>query len=148
MRVSLFFILIIAFPSCFLFNQFRKDSFSFSENGVQKNYTTVVPKGFSKAEKKFDSSGNEAQFYYYPDGTSLYFVKLVDTSVQYQPINYLENQPKEIYNTIFYKRFDSVERYWRETRFDNYKLGYRSAKKGEDWKFDSAINYFSIHLRN
>jgi hypothetical protein len=142
-----FFILITVCQSCFLFPKFKKESFSFNEKGQQKNFTVVIPKGFSKSEKRMDSSGNEEQFYYYPGGTSLYFVRVVDTAVQYQPINYELNIPKEIYSTVFFKRIDSANRLWRETRFSNYKLGYRSAEKGEDWKFDSAINYFSIHLR-
>ena len=65
-------------------------------------YTVVIPKGVKRKEIRTDSAGNEAQFYYYADGAVLYFVKLKDTNVQYQPINYDENAPKELYHTIIF----------------------------------------------
>ena len=114
------------------------------EDGRQKTYTVMVPKGFKRTESTTDSLGNEQHLYYYSGGTRLYFVRVKDSAAQYQPINYAVNLPKNIYNTTYYKGIDSSYRYWRESRFGNYRLGYYAAEAGEDWKFDSALNYFSL----
>ena len=144
MKFLYFGVLTLLCQSCFLFGQFKKDRVAFTEDGVQKNYTIIVPKRFNKTENRVDSSGNEEHYYSYPDGTLLYFVRAADTSVPYQPINYGVNLPKQLYGTLFFKGLDSTDHYWRETRFGPYKLGYYAAKPGEDWKFDSALNYFTL----
>jgi hypothetical protein len=148
MKLFLFLGLALVFSSCFLLSDFKKERLTFTENGVSKNYTVVVPKGAKKTQRRVDSSGNEEMYYHYSNGTTLYFVKVVDTNLHYLPIDYETNLPKSIYNTLFFKGVDSSNTYyWRETRFDHYKLGYLDAERGEEWKFDSAINYFSLHLR-
>jgi hypothetical protein len=145
MKLFLFSLVIVIFSSCFLFGKFKKNRISFEENGVSKSYQVLIPKGFKTTKKKTDTAGNEAQFYYYADGAVLYFAKARDTTVQYQVINYDENLPRELYNTIFFKGVDDdYEHYWRETRFGIYKIGYLHVDEGEDWKFDSAINYFTL----
>jgi hypothetical protein len=144
MKILYLFLLVILLESCFLFGKFKKDQLSFTENGKPVAYTVVIPKKFASHKSSTDSSGNQMVFYHYPDGTTLYFVRAADTSIQYQPINYALNIPKALYNTIFFKGIDSNGAYWRETRYGIYKIGYYGASPGEDWKFDSALNYFTL----
>jgi hypothetical protein len=141
----LFASIAILFSSCFLFRDLKKDRFSISRDGIEKSYTVVVPKGVKRKEKKTDSLGNVAQFYYYADGAVLYFADMKDTTASYQAINYEDNVPKEMYNSLFFKGIDgSYDHFWRETRFGNYRVGYYKVDTDEDWKFDSAVNYFTL----
>jgi hypothetical protein len=141
-----FFLLMICFSSCFLFSDLKKTNLSFSENGTKHLVNVVVPRKYSKTEIRTDSAGNQVHYFLYPGGAELYFAFLKDTTTELQAINYVENIPKELYQTIFYKGVDSVNHYWRETRFNNYKAGYRNVEEGDDGTFDSAVNYFSLHL--
>jgi hypothetical protein len=141
-----FFLLMVFCSSCFLFSDLKKANFSFSENGTKHLVNVVVPKKYSKAETRFDSVGNQVHYFLYSGGAELYFAFLKDTTTELQTINYPDNIPKELYQTIFYKGVDSTNRYWRETRFKSYKVGYRNVEEGDDGTFDSAINYFSLHL--
>lgn len=141
-----FFLLTLLCNSCFLFSDFKKTNFSFSENGTKHSVNVVVPKKYSKKETRIDSAGNQVHYFLYPGGTELYFAFLKDTTTELQAIDYAENIPKELYQTIFYKGVDSTNHYWRETRFNNYKAGYKNVEEEEDGTFDSAINYFSLHL--
>jgi hypothetical protein len=142
-----FFLLTVVCSSCFLFSHLKRTHFSFSENGAKHSVNAVVPKKYSKTETSIDSSGNQVHYFLYPGGAELYFALLKDTTVELQTINYEENIPKELYQTLFYKGIDSTNHYWRETRFGNYKAGYKNVDEGEDDVFDSSINYFSLHLK-
>ena len=141
-----FFLLMTWCSSCFLFRDFKKASFSFSENGTKHSVNIVVPKKYSKTETRTDSAGNQVHYFLYPGGAQLYFAQLKDTTIELQTINYADNIPKELYQTIFYKGVDSANHYWRETRFNNYRAGYRNVEEGNDGTFDSAINYFTLYL--
>ena len=141
-----FFLLMMFCNSCFLFSDLKKTNFSFSENGTIHSIKAVVPKKYSKTETRIDSTGNQVQYFLYPGGAQLYFAFLNDTNTQLQTINYEENIPKELYNTIYFKGIDSSNLYWRETKFANYKAGYRNVESDDEGTFDSAINYFSLHL--
>lgn len=140
------FILII-FNSCFLFRDFRRSHFSFSDNGQSRPVEVVVPKGYSRTESKTDSAGNQVQFYYYSGGAVLYFALMKDTAAELQPINYDLNIPRQLYQTLYFKGLDSADRYWRETRFNHYRAGYKNVEEGEDGNFDSSLNYFSRHVK-
>jgi hypothetical protein len=146
MRGFVLLLVSVMFNSCFLFSGLKKTSFSFSENGQDQSVSTVVPKKFNKSETKIDSLGNQVRYYFYPDGAVLYFASLKDTSMQIQPINYDLNIPKELYHTVFVKGIDSANRYWRETRFRNYRAGYKNVEGEDDGNFDSSINYFTLHM--
>jgi hypothetical protein len=141
-----FFLLMVVCSSCFLFSRLKRTQFSFSENGVRHSVKAVVPKRYSKTETRIDSAGNQLHYFLYSGGAELYFALLKDTTTELQTINYAENIPKTLYQTIFYKGVDSTNRYWRETRFNNYKAGYRNVEEGDDGTFDSAINYFSLQV--
>ncbi len=140
-------LLLLACQSCFLFPKFRKDQINFTENGLQKNYRVVVPKGYNQKEKITGATGNQEIYYHYPGGAVLYFAHVTDTAYQYQPINYQVNMPKELYHALFYKGIDSTySYYWRENRVGDYKIGYIKAAAGDEWRFDSALNYFSLRI--
>lgn len=141
-----FFLLMVFCSSCFLFRDLKKANFSFSENGTTHSIKAVVPKKYSKKETRIDSVGNQVQYFLYPNGSELYFAFLKDTTKQLQTINYEENIPKELYNTIYVKGMDSSNLYWRETKFANYKAGYKNVEGDDEGNFDSAINYFTLHL--
>jgi hypothetical protein len=147
MKLIAFLLLMLVCNSCFLLSDFKKTRFSFSHND-KGSVKLPVPKKFSKSELKTDSSGNQVQYYFYSDGPVLYFAFLKDTSTQLQPINYDLNVPREVYQTIYFKGLDSSYRYWRETRFGNYKAGYKNVIEGDDGKFDSSINYFSLKMNH
>lgn len=143
MRMLAFFVVALVCPSCFLFSDFRRSSFSYSKNGSSYTTSLVVPKGYKRTDRQVDSAGNLVNYFYYPGEAVLYFAVLTDTSKQYQPINYSANIPRELYNATFYKGSDSSFRYWRENRFDHFRAGYRNVE--DDAVFDSSLNYFSLH---
>jgi hypothetical protein len=144
MRAFILLLISIIFNSCFLFSRLKKTNFSFSENGQDQVVNAVVPKKFNKAETEIDSLGNQVRYFFYPDGAVLYFASLKDTSTQIQAIDYDWNIPKELYHTVYVKGIDSTNRYWRETKFGNYKAGYKNVEGGDDGNFDSSINYFTL----
>ena len=148
MRVVLLFLLVFFFNSCFLFKDLKRTRFSFTENGKEVPVDAVVPKKYNKTESQTDSVGNQIQYYYYSNGSVLYFALMKDTSSELQSINYDLNIPKPLYHTIYFKGFDSTGHYWRETRFDHYRAGYKKVEEGEDGNFDSSLNYFSLHLKH
>ena len=137
--------IVFALQSCSIFGKYRRSDFTYTANGEANTVKLVVPKGYSRTEVKKDAAGNEVKYYYYSGGTQLYFAHLADTSFELQPIQYDLNIPRELYNTIYFKGIDSNGRYWRETRFDQFKSGYYLVKRGRDGRFDSSMNYFSLH---
>lgn len=139
----MFAILVLGLSSCFLLSNFKKGSFSYSADGVSRAVPLVVPKGFNRVEQVTDAAtGNQEVFYRYPGKALLYFVVAQDTSKEYQWIDYRLNVPQAIYGGRFYKGIDSSDLYWRETRAGKYRAGYVNIRRGDDWEFDSAVNYF------
>jgi hypothetical protein len=143
MKFIALFVLMIVCHSCFLFSDFKKTRISLPERSVK----TIVPKKFDKSRAVTDSLGNRVQYYYYPDGSVLYFALLKDTSTQLQTINYADHVPKELYHTIYYKGLDSSNYFWRDSRFGNYRAGYKNVDGEDEWNFDSSINYFTLHVK-
>jgi hypothetical protein len=148
MKLFLFLFTAVILSSCFLFSNFRRSSFSYSGNGTSQTVPLVVPKGYNKIERQTDSAtGNEEIYYRYPGKAVLYFVVAKDTTKEYQRINYELNVPQPIYTGRFYKGVDSSDLYWRETRMGFYRAGYYNIERGDDWEFDSAVNYFMRRVR-
>jgi hypothetical protein len=136
-------LLMIGCQSCFLFSDLKKTKIALPGRTVK----IVVPKKFNKSQLQIDSLGNMVQYYYYGDGSVLYFASLKDTSRELQTINYHDNIAKELYNTSYYKGLDSSNYFWRETRFGSYRAGYRNIDADDEGNFDSSINYFSLHVK-
>jgi hypothetical protein len=143
MKFIALFILMIVCQSCFLFSDFKKTKIALPGRTVK----IVVPKKFNKSQIQTDSLGNMVLYYYYSDGSVLYFASLNDTSVELQTINYTDNIPKELYNTLFYKGLDSSKYFWRESRFGKYRAGYKNIDAEDEGNFDSSINYFTLHVK-
>jgi hypothetical protein len=143
MKFIALFIFMIVCQSCFLFSDFKKTKIALPGRTVK----IVVPKKFNKSQIHTDSLGNMVLYYYYSDGSVLYFASLNDTSVELQTINYTDNIPKELYNTLFYKGLDSSKYFWRESRFGKYRAGYKNIDAEDEGNFDSSINYFTLHVK-
>ncbi|MGZ3950268.1 MAG: hypothetical protein ACXVBZ_02680 [Flavisolibacter sp.] len=143
MRSIALFLSIIVCQSCFHFTDFKKTRLSLPGHSMK----TVVPKKFNRSQVETDSLGNLLNYYYYPDGSVLYFASLKDTTTQLQPIVYVNNIPKELYHTRFFKGLDSTGHFWRETRFGSFRAGYKNVNGENETNFDSSINYFSLRMK-
>jgi hypothetical protein len=137
---------LVSLSSCFLFSDFSKRKISYSDTLPGQSIPVIIPRKFNSSANSVDSSGNEAAFFHYRNGAVLYFAKMNDTTASYQYINYDMNIPKTLYQSLYFKGVDSNGRYWRETRFGNYKAGYYGVNEDRDGVFDSSLNYF--HLRS
>src|SRR5215210_3347279 len=145
-RFGIFFLMILL-HSCSLFDGFRKGSFTYTENGVQKTTSLMVPKKYNRVERTKDSAGNEQQTYHYPGGAFLYFARTKDSLKELQPIDPDDNIPRILYGSEFFKGIDSNNLYWRENRKYPFRSGYRFVHFGNDWRFDSSLNYFTLHVK-
>lgn len=129
-------------PSCFITNPYRKQEFSFNEEGTNYSIPFIVPRGFKKKWSSIDEKGNTIQTYSYKDGSVFYFSHMKDSSVDMQPIMYEENHPHKSHHTnaIIYKGIDKNMLYYREVRQGKYWMGYRFVDSDDEYKFDSATN--------
>ena len=135
----LWILLVVSCASCSLFDGMKKNSFSYNESHI---LPLVVPKGFKKSELKTDAAGNKTRVFSYGDGSSLYFY-YGDSTKEYQPIDTLMNIPK-FYpeNVLFFKGQDNCNGlFWRESRFRNFRFGYKNFSANREGWFDSSVNY-------
>lgn len=148
MRCIAFIFVTIICNSCFLFSDFRKTRLLFLENEDAHSVLALIPKKSGRSETKIDSAGNQLHYYFYQGGAVLYFALLKDTTTQLQQIHYELNIPKQAFQAVYFKGIDSSNFYWRETRFGNYRAGYKNVKEDGEGTFDSSLNYFSLHMRH
>jgi hypothetical protein len=139
----MFFILVFSLSSCFLFDPFKRSSIRFRD---REEFHLVVPRRYVRTELKTDSAGNQVKYYYYGDGSILYFAELKDTSTEFQAIDYSMNLPKELYGSMYFKGVNEKGNYWRESRIGNFKAGYYEVDSDRDGSFDSSVNNFTIHF--
>ena len=135
MKYSLF-LLLIAVSSCSLFDGMRKKSFAYDEG---QSLPLVIPKGFSKTELKTDSAGNKTKLFSYGDGAALYFY-YGDTEIAIDTTMHIS----KFYpgNVQYYKGQDSSNGlFWRESRYKNFRFGYRNIATEKEGMFDSSVNY-------
>lgn len=133
------FLILIVFASCSLFDGMKKNSFAYDDGQVLPLF---VPKGFKKAELKTDKSGNKTRLFSYSDGSALYFY-YGDTS-QYVLDTSMHISKFYPDNVQFFKGQDSSNRlFWRESRFKNFRFGYRNVSIAREPYFDSSVNYAS-----
>jgi hypothetical protein len=138
------FVSLVAFSSCFLFRDFRKTKFTYSQNGQTATIPLVVPKGFLKQER-VDTAGVSLQTFYYTNGAMLYAAYVTDTATTLQPINERLHEPQ--YHRLggrVYKGQDSLELFYREIRQGHLRFGYRHVPNDWEWQFDSATNFASL----
>lgn len=141
------FFLMMVFSSCFLFKDYRKKEFSYSNNGQTAVLPIIVPKGYVK-EEKADSAGVRVHSFHYNGGAILYTAYLTDTSVQLHPINQVLHQPlvHRLGGTV-YKGQDENHLYYREIRQGPFRFGYRYVSGIFELQFDSATNHASLQKK-
>ena len=132
-------LLVIGFASCSLFDEMRKSSFTY-KNG--KSLSLFVPKRFTKLKLQTDSAGNRIQVFQYSNGGELYFY-YGDSTNEYFPIDTSMHIAKYYPEVVqFYKGQDSNNGlFWRESRYGNFRFGYRNVSIDKEGWFDSSINY-------
>lgn len=133
------FLLLVVFASCSLFDGMRKNSFVYDDG---KMLSLNVPKGYNKVELKTDSEGNKTRLFSYGNGGTLYFY-FGDTTKEYQAVDTAMHIPKYYpVNVKFYKAQDSSNGlFWRESSYKNFRFGYKNISIQREGVFDSAINY-------
>ena len=135
-------LLMIGFASCSLFDGMRKKSFVYDEGQVLPLF---VPKGFKKAELKTDSAGNKTRLFSYSDGGALYFYYGDTTHYTFDTAMHIS----KFYpgNVQFFKSQDSSNGlFWRESRYKNFRFGYRNVSIEREADFDSSVNYAAWQL--
>ena len=136
---KLLFFFLIGCASCSLFDGMRKNSFVYADG---QTLPLVVPKGFRKANVQTDAAGNRIEVFSYAGGGTLYFY-YGDTIKEYQPIDTSMHIGK-FYpeNVLFYKGQDNRNGlFWRESRFRNFRFGYKNVSANREGWFDSSVNY-------
>ena len=136
---KLWILLLVGCGSCSLFDGMRKNSFAYDEGQI---LPLVVPKGFRKADIQTDASGNKTQIFSYANGGELYFY-FGDTTKQYLSIDTAMNIPKYYpENVAFYKGQDNGNGlFWRESKYKNFRFGYKNVSADREGWFDSSVNY-------
>ena len=139
--------LVIMCNSCFLFKDYRKKEFAYNVNGQNTVMPIIVPKGYSKADRK-DTAGISLYTFYYPGGSFFYAAHLVDTTYELQSINKVIHQPLiHRLGGQVYKGQDKNELFYREIRQGNMRFGYRYVPLYLEHLFDSATNFASLQKR-
>ena len=141
---KLLFLLLIGCTSCSLFDGMKKRSFEYDNSQF---LPLLVPKGYKKAEVQTDSAGNKLHLFSYANDASLYFA-FGDSTKEYQPIDTTMNIAK-FYpgNVLFYKGQDPNNRlFWRESRYKNFRFGYRNISTERESAFDSSLNYAASQI--
>ena len=136
---KLLFLLVIGCASCSLFDGMKKRSFEYDNAQI---LPLLVPKGYKKAEVQTDAKGNKVHLFSYANDASLYFA-FGDTTKEYQPIDTTMNIAK-FYpaHVLLYKGQNSNNKlFWRESRYKNFRFGYRNISSEKESAFDSSVNY-------
>lgn len=145
-KIILFFSISFSLSSCFLFQEYQKETFSYDGANNQRNTVAViVPKGYNRATYNIDSSGNTKRIYEYGGGTFLYVGYLKDTSNKFQTIDESNALPHEHpLGGWVYKGVDHGLKFWREIRRGGFVLGYKNVSLEQEPYFDSATNFISL----
>ncbi|HVF97691.1 MAG TPA: hypothetical protein VM871_10230 [Flavisolibacter sp.] len=141
MRLIYFVVLTIVLSSCFLFKDYRKKEFAYTQAGQQKTLFLIAPKGYVKEEVK-DTAGIRLHTFQYPGGALLYAAYLTDTTYELQSYNKDLHQPiAHGQGGLVYKGQEGSESFYREIRQGNFRFGYRGVPRVNETFFDSATNY-------
>lgn len=140
-RTAFLLLLTTALNACFLFKDYKKKEFAYTQNAQAQILPIIVPKGYVKEEAK-DTAGIRLYTFHYPDGALLYAAYLTDTTYELQSFNKALHQPKPIgINGLVYKGQDADDLFYREIRQGNLRFGYRNVPAIHETYFDSATNY-------
>ncbi|HEV7331756.1 MAG TPA: hypothetical protein VGN63_12025 [Flavisolibacter sp.] len=144
------FVLLVAFYSCFLFRDYKREEFTYTQQGARTTVPLVVPRGFVK-EESVDTAGVFLKTFYYGNGAMLYAAYVTDTATMLQPINNRVHQPQyHRLGGLVYKGQDQNELFYREIQQGHLRFGYRKVPRDWELLFDSATNHASLqknHLR-
>ena len=147
MRILCFFIVTIGLNACFLFKDYKRKDFAYTQNGEAKSMSFLVPKGYVKEEAK-DTAGIFLHSFLYPGGTTLYAAYLTDTTYELQSFNKSVHQPLMLpQGGLVYKGQDSMDLFYREIRQGHLRFGYRNVPSANEVFFDSATNYAAQQVR-
>lgn len=138
------FILATAFSSCFFFKDYKKTSFTYSQNGTATTVPLVVPRGFVKVEN-VDTAGVLLKTFYYDNGALMYAAYVDDTTTLLQPIDKRLHEPQyHQLGGLVYKGQDRNELFYREIQQGRLRFGYRLVPSAWELLFDSATNHASL----
>ena len=137
-------VLMAVFSSCFLFKDYKKSTFTYSQNGVTTIVPLVVPRGFVKVEN-VDTAGVLLKTFYYENGAMLYAAHVTDTTTLLQPINIRLHEPQyHRLGGLVYKGQDPDELFYREIQQGRLRFGYRLVPRDWELLFDSSTNHASL----
>lgn len=146
-NLVLFFVLALLASGCFLFRDYKRREFSYTQNGQAQRLPLIAPKGFTK-EEVTDTAGIRLHSFRYPGGAVLYAAYLADTSYELQPF------PKDLHQPLalrtggrVYKGQNEQELFYREIRQGNFRFGYYGVPAANETYFDSATNYPAWRVR-
>lgn len=140
-RIAFVIIALATLPSCFLFRDYKRRPFSYTDtSGNTTTVAAIVPKGFKRQEAINDSI-NQGVVYHYLSGAEFYILYTTRDSNYYTFDTSLHIPQPHIQGGIFYKGIDSTERWWREAQPPSFRVGYRNVNSESEVLFDSAVNY-------
>lgn len=143
MRMAFWVLLILLLPSCFLFKDHKRRTFTYTTTGGETaKVNIIIPKGFKREEPITDSLGRQGILYHY-SGNALFYVLHFPEGGNYQPIDTAVHIPKHhLQGGIFYKGVDSTSKlWWREAQPGLLRIGYLHVGNEEEVRFDSAVNF-------
>ena len=142
------FVSLFAISSCFLFKDYKRSEFTYSQNGITTTVPLVVPRGFVKTEN-VDTAGVLLKTFYYGNGAMLYAAYVNDTAILLQPIDERLHEPQyHRLGGLVYKGQNKDELFYREIRQGNLRFGYRGVPGAWELLFDSATNHASLQKNN
>ena len=137
-------LLMVGFASCSLFDGMSKNSFVYKDG---ESLPLFIPKRFQKQDLQTDAKENRMRVFKYANGGELYFY-YGDTTKEYFSINtsmhIVKYYPGEV---LYYKGQDSNNGlFWRESRYGNFRFGYKGVSGDREGWFDSSLNYTAWQL--
>jgi hypothetical protein len=141
LNISKMRILLLAFllASCGYTGTFRQRDFSFSEGKETKRFVVKVPVGYATEKYVVDTATGKEQYYYYPNGSILYFSSNISWLTENDLMIAAKKIPQISEGLISYKGKDSSGLYWKEIRFDNLRIGYSYVPHNDLERFELAL---------
>lgn len=148
MARSILFLLLVSLASCSFFDKMRKSTFTYPGPAGQSTVNLLVPSGYKEKKTLTDSSGNLEQVYQYRDGSLLYVAYLEDTTKRYQVMDTAIHVPRQLSNgALIYKGMDRGWQFWKEARLGKIRMGYHFVTPDNEGRFDSAVNYSILQIK-
>lgn len=147
MRNLFYLFVLFGFASCFLFKDYKRKNFAYTQAGQPQSLALLVPKGYVK-ETVRDTVGIQLHSFEYPGGALLYAAYLTDTTYELQSFDRAVHQPKPFGTAgLAYKGQTADLLFYREIRQGNLRFGYSGVSETSEVFFDSATNYAAMRVR-